>query len=96
MPHPSPLPAATVVARLSTDGTRARQIGDLLAESFDAEEVAASAFEQPDGRWSLALHFRSHPNETAVRALIARCGLCAALGASQGLVPARCPHTGPG
>ena len=50
MPNPSPLPAATVVARLSTDGKRAQQIGDLLAESFDAEEVAASAFEQPDGR----------------------------------------------
>lgn len=71
MPNPSPLPAATVVARLSTDGKRARQIGDLLAESFDAEEVAASAFEQPGGRWSLALHFRRHPDETAVRALIA-------------------------
>ena len=71
MPYPSPLPAATVVARLSTDGTRAQQIGDLLAESFDADEVAASAFEQPDGRWSLALHFRGHPDETAVRALIA-------------------------
>jgi ribosomal protein L11 methyltransferase len=71
MPHPSPLPAATVVARLSTDGKRAQQIGDLLAESFDAEDVAASAFEQPDGRWSLALHFRTHPDETAVRALIA-------------------------
>ena len=71
MPNPSPLPAATVVARLSTDGKRAQQIGDLLAESFDAEEVAASAFEQPDGRWSLALHFRRHPDETAVRALIA-------------------------
>ena len=71
MPYPSPLPAATVVARLSTDGTRAQQIGDLLAESFDADEVAASAFEQPDGRWSLALHFRGHPDETTVRALIA-------------------------
>jgi ribosomal protein L11 methyltransferase len=71
MPYPSPLPAATVVARLSTDGTTAQQIGDLLAESFDAEEVAASAFEQPDGRWSLAVHFRNHPDETAVRALIA-------------------------
>jgi ribosomal protein L11 methyltransferase len=71
MHHPSPLPAATVVARLSTDGPTARQVGDLLAESFDAEEVAASAFEQPDGSWSLAVHFRSHPDETAVRALIA-------------------------
>src|SRR6478752_7510524 len=65
------LPAATVVARLSTDGATARQVGDLLAESFDAEEVAASAFEQPDGHWSLALHFSQHPDETAVRALIA-------------------------
>jgi ribosomal protein L11 methyltransferase len=67
----SSLPAGTVVARLSTDGATARQVGDLLAESFDAEEVAASAFEQPDGHWSLALHFSHHPDETAVRALIA-------------------------
>ena len=71
MPCLSPLPAATVVARLSTDGPTAQRIGDLLAESFDAEEVATSAFEQPDGRWTLAVHFRSHPDETAVRALIA-------------------------
>jgi len=67
----SPVPAATVVARLSTDGATARQVGDLLAETFNAEEVAASAFEQPDGHWSLALHFSQHPDETAVRALIA-------------------------
>jgi ribosomal protein L11 methyltransferase len=71
MADASSLPAATVVARLSTDGATARQVGDLLAESFDAEEIAASAFEQPDGQWSLALHFSHHPDETAVRALIA-------------------------
>jgi ribosomal protein L11 methyltransferase len=71
MADASSLPAATVVARLSTDGASARRVGDLLAESFDAEEVAASAFEQPDGHWSLALHFSHQPDETAVRALIA-------------------------
>ena len=71
MADASSLPAATVVARLSTDGATARRLGDLLAESFDAEEVAASAFEQPDGHWSLALHFSHHPDERAVRALIA-------------------------
>ena len=71
MADASSLAAATVVARLSTDGATARQVGDLLAESFDAEEIAASAFEQPDGQWSLALHFSHHPDETAVRALIA-------------------------
>jgi ribosomal protein L11 methyltransferase len=71
MPYPSPLPATTVVARLSADGPTAQHVGDLLAESFDADEIAASAFEQPDGSWSLAVHFRRHPDETAVRALIA-------------------------
>ena len=71
MPSPSPLPAATVVARLSTDGAAARHIGDVLSESFDPEEVAASAFEQPDGSWVLALYFRNRPDEAAVRALVA-------------------------
>ena len=71
MPSPSPLPAATVVARLSTDGAAARHIGDVLSESFDPEEVAASAFEQPDGRWVLALYFRNRPDEAAVRTLVA-------------------------
>ena len=71
MPSPSPLPAATVVARLSTDGAAARHIGDVLSESFDPEEVAASAFEQPDGRWGLALYFRNRPDEAAVRTLVA-------------------------
>jgi ribosomal protein L11 methyltransferase len=71
MADASSLPAATVVARLSTDGATARQVGDLLAESFDAEDIAASAFEQPDGHWSLALHFSHRADETAVRALIA-------------------------
>src|SRR5512139_182994 len=71
MPSPFPLPAATVVARLSTDGAAARHIADVLSESFDPEEVAASAFEQPDGCWILALYFRNRPDEAAVRALVA-------------------------
>ncbi len=66
MPDPSP----TAVARLSTDRVAARRIGDALAEVFDGEQVAASAFEEPDGRWSLAVHFRDQPDEGAVRALV--------------------------
>ena len=66
MPDPSP----TAVARLSTDQAAARRIGDALAEVFDGEAVAASAFEEPDGRWSLAVHFRDRPDEDAVRALV--------------------------
>jgi ribosomal protein L11 methyltransferase len=64
-------PIATAVARLMTDAATARRISDAVTETFDCEEVAASAFEQADGRWSLTLHFRISPDEAAVRALVA-------------------------
>jgi ribosomal protein L11 methyltransferase len=70
MRPPSP-PVATTLARLATDAAAARRVSDAITESFDAEEVAAAAFEEADGRWSLTLHFRQRPDETAVRALIA-------------------------
>jgi len=62
--------APTWVARLATDETTARRIIDLFAESYDAAEAAAAAFEDKAG-WSVAIHFRDRPNETAVRALVA-------------------------
>ena len=71
MPEPSSRPTATTVARLSTDAATVQTISGALAESFDPDAVAISAFEEPDGRWSLALHFRDRPNEAAVRALVA-------------------------
>ena len=52
MPAASTLPAS-VVARLTTDRAAAQAIGDALAESFDAAEVAAASVEEADGRWSL-------------------------------------------
>jgi ribosomal protein L11 methyltransferase len=70
-PEPSRPAAATVAARLSTDAATAQRIGDALGEHFDADAVAASAFEEPDGRWSLAIHFRDQPDEAAVRAVLA-------------------------
>jgi ribosomal protein L11 methyltransferase len=66
-----PSPIATVVARLSSDASTAQKIADALAESFEAEQFAASAFEEAPGRWSLAIHFRRQPDEAVVRALIA-------------------------
>ena len=66
-----PSPIATVVARLSSDASTAQKIADALTESFEAEQFAASAFEEASGRWSLAIHFRQRPDEAAVRALIA-------------------------
>jgi ribosomal protein L11 methyltransferase len=70
VPAPTATPA-TAVARLSTDAAAAQKIGDALAETFDGQEVAVSAFEEPDGRWSLAIHFRDPPDAAALRALIA-------------------------
>src|SRR5215472_2462895 len=69
MPDPSPI--ATVVARLSSDASTAQKIADALAEGFEAEAFATSAFEEAPGRWSLAIHFRQQPDEAAVRARIA-------------------------
>jgi ribosomal protein L11 methyltransferase len=65
---------ATVVARLTTDQTTARRMQDLLAEHFGesvAIAIAQESEDAPDGRWSLALHFRHRPDEGALRALIA-------------------------
>jgi ribosomal protein L11 methyltransferase len=63
--------AATLAARLSADQATVRKISDTLAESLDADTVGIAAFEAPDKTWSLALHFRDAPDETAVRALVA-------------------------
>lgn len=71
MPDASPLPAAVAVARLTTDKAAARQISDLLTESFDPDAVAVAAWEEPDGRWPITLYFRESPDESAVRALVA-------------------------
>jgi len=66
-----PLPGATHLARLAMDQAAARRLGDVLAESLEDQGVATAAYEGPDGRWTLAIHFPEPPNETAVRALVA-------------------------
>jgi ribosomal protein L11 methyltransferase len=61
---------ASFCALVSTSEGQARHILDALAESFDSADVVVSASEAGDGRWTVSLHFREAPNETAVRALI--------------------------
>jgi ribosomal protein L11 methyltransferase len=60
----------SVVARLASDQTTARHISDRLGEALDAQGVAASLYEEPDGRWSLALYFRDPPDQAAVRSCV--------------------------
>jgi ribosomal protein L11 methyltransferase len=61
----------TTVVRFSTDAAAAKKFADVLAERFDDQSIAVSAFEEPDGRWSLAVHFPDAPDQAAVGALLA-------------------------
>ena len=66
---------AIFVARLAADQKSARRVADLLSESLDPAETACAAFEQPDGRWQVDVHFRTPPRERELRALVAQtCG----------------------
>jgi ribosomal protein L11 methyltransferase len=62
---------ASFCAWVSTGEAQARHILDAVAESFDSTHVVVAASEAGDGRWTVSLHFREVPNETAVRALVA-------------------------
>ena len=66
--------SATYVARLIADEAAARRIADLLAESLDPTDSACAAFEQPDGRWQVDVHFHKRPDEKSLRAMIALAG----------------------
>lgn len=60
---------------MRTDEKSARRIADLLSESLDPEETACAAFEQPDGRWQVDVHFRTRPEPAQLRAMLTQaCG----------------------
>ncbi len=62
-------------ARLTLpDEASARRIADVLTESFDNNEAAVAAFENPKGDWDITVHFASAPDEAAVRDLVALAG----------------------
>jgi len=66
---------STFVARLRADEKSARRIADVLSETLDPAETACAAFEQPDGRWQVDVHFRNEPEASQLRALISQaCG----------------------
>jgi ribosomal protein L11 methyltransferase len=65
-------PDASFVARLVADERSARRIADALAESLDPAGSACAAFEQPDGRWQVDVHFSAAPRQAELRAMIAR------------------------
>jgi ribosomal protein L11 methyltransferase len=59
-------------ARLTlADEATARRIADVLTESFDNNDAAVAAFENPYGAWDISVHFAAPPDEAAVRDLVA-------------------------
>ncbi|MGB6543443.1 MAG: 50S ribosomal protein L11 methyltransferase, partial [Xanthobacteraceae bacterium] len=64
-------PAATPVARLETDEQSARRIADALGDDSAVDNAAVSLADIGGGRWQIAIHFRTAPDEDAVRALVA-------------------------
>jgi ribosomal protein L11 methyltransferase len=64
----------TFVAHLVADEQTSRRIADVLAESLDPSETACAAFEQPDGRWQVDVHFLTRPDETSLREIVTLVG----------------------
>jgi ribosomal protein L11 methyltransferase len=48
----------------------AKRVVDLLNESFFEGQAAIAAFENPDGRWDITVHFADPPDEAAIRDLV--------------------------
>jgi ribosomal protein L11 methyltransferase len=52
------------------DERTAKRVVDLLTESFFEGQAAIAAFEGPDGRWDITVHFAEAPDETSIRELV--------------------------
>jgi ribosomal protein L11 methyltransferase len=65
-------PPATSRATFAIGDERtARRVVDLLNESLDNDQAAVAAYERPDGRWDVNVHFSDSPNQASIRELVA-------------------------
>jgi ribosomal protein L11 methyltransferase len=69
---PSSLTPATYRATFAIGGeAAAKRVVDLLTEVFFEGQAAIAAFERPDGRWDVTVHFADQPDQAPVRELVA-------------------------
>ena len=52
------------------DERAAKRVVDVLSEIFFDGEAAVAAFERPDGRWDVAVHFAEAPDQALLRELV--------------------------
>jgi ribosomal protein L11 methyltransferase len=65
-------PAAHGATLAIADEPLARRLVDVLSEILFEDEAAVAAFERPDGRWGISVHFAEAPDQARLRELIAR------------------------
>ena len=71
MNSPTLTPAThRAILRLATS-TRPKRVVDVLTEIFFEGEAAVAAFERPDGRWDVTVHFAEAPDQALLRELVA-------------------------
>jgi len=66
----APTPATHRVSFPIADEQAARRVVDALTEVFFEGEAAVAAYERPDGRWGVALHFADAPDQALMRELV--------------------------
>ncbi|MBR0825891.1 50S ribosomal protein L11 methyltransferase [Bradyrhizobium manausense] len=54
------------------DEAAAKRVVDVLTEVFFDGDAAVAAFEQPDGRWDVTLHFADAPDQAFLREIVAK------------------------
>ena len=65
-------PSPTHRARFAIgDEATAKRVVDVLTEIFFDGDAAVAAFEQPDGRWDVTLHFAEAPDQPFLRGIVA-------------------------
>ncbi|HEY2248502.1 MAG TPA: 50S ribosomal protein L11 methyltransferase [Bradyrhizobium sp.] len=68
-----PLTTATHRASFTLgDEQSAKQAVDVLTELFFEGEAAVAAFERPDGRWDVTVHFADPPDQALVRQAVTK------------------------
>jgi ribosomal protein L11 methyltransferase len=64
--------STTYRASIATgDEPSARRVVDLLTEMLFEGEAAVAAFEQPEGRWDVTVHFTQAPDQALLREIVA-------------------------
>src|ERR1700726_5028197 len=68
---PSTPPPATCRASFAIGNEQsAKRVVDLLTESFFEGQAAIAAFEGPNGRWNVTVHFAEAPDQGSIRELV--------------------------